>query len=248
MGGGAWASAAPWAGRHACHLGPRPQWRVCTTPHSHPPFPPPPQLVINNAGVADWADVESVTAPAMAATFQVNAVGPLLVTQALLKAGLLGKGSTVANMTSKAGDGVWGGQGWMGGAGEGGARALRPPTPPRPSPRRRLCPNPQMGSCDDNTSGGTYPYRASKARTDTGRGRPGRPGRVGWLVVLWHSPGGLAPVWSLPGQTATPGGGLCVLGLLQAWPAWPSLGAGGAPRTGGSLSPSNSFLTRAAYA
>lgn len=77
-------------------------------------------LVIGNAGVAKWTGLRDVTAEEMMALFQTNTVGPLLVTQALLARGLLQKGSTVANVTSK------------------------------------------MGSIDDS-SGGTYAYRASKA-------------------------------------------------------------------------------------
>ena len=70
--------------------------------------------------MAEWAGLDSVTADSMLKLFTVNALGPLLVVQALLARGLLGSGSTVANITSK------------------------------------------MGSIDDS-SGGTYAYRASKA-------------------------------------------------------------------------------------
>ena len=60
-------------------------------------------LVITNAGVADWASLQSVTQETMVELFTTNTVGPLLVAQQLEKRGLLGKGSTIANMTSKMG-------------------------------------------------------------------------------------------------------------------------------------------------
>jgi hypothetical protein len=59
------------------------------------------QVVINNAGVASWEGLSQVTAEAMLRCFTTNAIGPLLTTQQLMKAGLLGRGSVVANMTSK---------------------------------------------------------------------------------------------------------------------------------------------------
>lgn len=63
-------------------------------------------VVVNNAGVLIYKGIESVSADAMLTCFKVNTMGPLLVTQALLKAGLIGKaGSTslVATVSSKVG-------------------------------------------------------------------------------------------------------------------------------------------------
>jgi len=47
------------------------------------------------------ADVLSIDAERMLHCFTVNTIGPLLTVQQLLEQGLLGSGSTVANMTSK---------------------------------------------------------------------------------------------------------------------------------------------------
>ncbi|CAK0780445.1 hypothetical protein CVIRNUC_005056 [Coccomyxa viridis] len=77
--------------------------------------------LINNAGVAKWADLGSLTEEDMLQLFRTNTLGPLMITQEVLREGLLKDGSVVANMTSK------------------------------------------MGSMEDNTSGGSYAYRASKA-------------------------------------------------------------------------------------
>jgi NAD(P)-dependent dehydrogenase (short-subunit alcohol dehydrogenase family) len=86
-------------------------------------------LLINNAGIyGERISFNDATQDAMLQPFVTNAIGPLLITQALYKAGLLGgpsssksSHSTIANITSK------------------------------------------MGSVDDNGSGGSYGYRASKA-------------------------------------------------------------------------------------
>lgn len=78
--------------------------------------------VIQNAGVASgFRGLENLDAASCIATFDVNAVGPLRVTQALLPNLRAGKGKTLMHITS------------------------------------------QMGSIDDNTSGGSYAYRMSKA-------------------------------------------------------------------------------------
>ena len=81
------------------------------------------QYLFNIAGVMDLSrsDLLSVDTEKMLHCFTVNAVGPLLTVQQLLLNGLLGNGTTIANMTSK------------------------------------------MGSIADNSSGGAYAYRASKA-------------------------------------------------------------------------------------
>ena len=62
------------------------------------------QYLINNAGVAKWADLGSLTEEDMLHLFQTNALGPLMITQAVLREGLLKRGSVIANMTSKVGD------------------------------------------------------------------------------------------------------------------------------------------------
>ena len=61
------------------------------------------QYLFNIAGITDTtrADLTSIDAERMLKCFQVNAIGPLLVVKNLLEVGLLGKGSTIANMTSK---------------------------------------------------------------------------------------------------------------------------------------------------
>ncbi len=81
-------------------------------------------LVVNNAGVyGDRVGFGEVTAGSMLDVFNTNAVGPLMLTQALHAKNLLGGKSetTLAHITSK------------------------------------------MGSVDDNGSGGSYAYRASKS-------------------------------------------------------------------------------------
>ena len=61
------------------------------------------QYLFNVAGVTDTtrADLTSIDAERMLDCFKTNAIGPVLVVQQLLEHGLLGKGSTVANLTSK---------------------------------------------------------------------------------------------------------------------------------------------------
>ncbi|KAK9829599.1 hypothetical protein WJX72_006821 [[Myrmecia] bisecta] len=68
--------------------------------------------VINNAGVIGaYQDFEHVTAEDMLAVFQTNTIGPLLITQQLLRNRLIGSGqkvadgpgSVIANVTSKVG-------------------------------------------------------------------------------------------------------------------------------------------------
>jgi NAD(P)-dependent dehydrogenase (short-subunit alcohol dehydrogenase family) len=77
-------------------------------------------LLVNNAGILVWGDsLEKLDVEGIRKQFEVNALGPLLVTQALRSR--LGKGSKVALITSR------------------------------------------MGSIDDNSSGGGYGYRMSKA-------------------------------------------------------------------------------------
>jgi NAD(P)-dependent dehydrogenase (short-subunit alcohol dehydrogenase family) len=77
-------------------------------------------LLINNAGILRWeTGLDQLDFEAVREQFEVNALGPLRVTQALR--GRLRKGSKVALITSR------------------------------------------MGSIGDNSSGGTYGYRMSKA-------------------------------------------------------------------------------------
>jgi NAD(P)-dependent dehydrogenase (short-subunit alcohol dehydrogenase family) len=77
-------------------------------------------LLVNNAGILVWGDsLEKLDIAGIRKQFEVNALAPLLVTQALRSR--LGKGSKVALITSR------------------------------------------MGSIDDNSSGGGYGYRMSKA-------------------------------------------------------------------------------------
>jgi len=77
-------------------------------------------LLINNAGILVWGDpLDGLNVDGIRKQFEVNALGPLLVTAALKDQ--LGRGSKVALITSR------------------------------------------MGSIDDNTSGGAYGYRMSKA-------------------------------------------------------------------------------------
>ena len=62
-------------------------------------------LLINNAGILEHTGLGGVDADEMMRLFQINAIGPLIVTQQLHKQGLLGRPgkSIVANMTSKMG-------------------------------------------------------------------------------------------------------------------------------------------------
>lgn len=78
-------------------------------------------LLINNAGVGDWAGLDAVNTADALRVYNINALGPLRVTRALrpnLRAGI---GRKVAHVTSG------------------------------------------MGSIGDNSSGGAYAYRMSKA-------------------------------------------------------------------------------------
>ena len=59
------------------------------------------QYLINNAGVAKWADLGSLQEEDMLHLFRTNTLGPLMITQEVLREGLLKSGSVVANMTSK---------------------------------------------------------------------------------------------------------------------------------------------------
>lgn len=76
-------------------------------------------VLINNAGIGDFSGLEGIDFTSVRRQFEVNAVGPLRVTLALLP--LLHAGSKIAIVTSR------------------------------------------MGSIADNSSGGSYGYRMSKA-------------------------------------------------------------------------------------
>jgi NAD(P)-dependent dehydrogenase (short-subunit alcohol dehydrogenase family) len=77
-------------------------------------------LLVNNAGILVWGDrLGQLNVPGIRQQFEVNALAPLLVTDALRER--LGRGARVAFITSR------------------------------------------MGSIDDNSSGGAYGYRMSKA-------------------------------------------------------------------------------------
>jgi NAD(P)-dependent dehydrogenase (short-subunit alcohol dehydrogenase family) len=62
-------------------------------------------VLINNAGIAVRTSLDDVNAEAMLSTFSINTIGPLLVTQQVLKSGKIGgaQSSIVANVTSKMG-------------------------------------------------------------------------------------------------------------------------------------------------
>ncbi len=100
-------------------------------------------LLINNAGILQHQPLSALDFDSMRAQFEVNSLGPLRVTSALLPN--LTEGGKVAIVTSR------------------------------------------MGSIDDNTSGGAYGYRMSKAAVNIagvslGRDLAGR----GISVVLLH--------------------------------------------------------------
>lgn len=78
-------------------------------------------LLINNAGVATWAGLDTFNTTEALRVYNVNALGPLRVTRALLPHLRAGKVRRIAHVTSG------------------------------------------MGSIGDNTSGGAYAYRMSKA-------------------------------------------------------------------------------------
>ena len=61
------------------------------------------QYLLVVAGIIDEtrAGLKEIDADRMLRLFQTNTIGPLLVAQQLLAAGLLKQGSVIANMTSK---------------------------------------------------------------------------------------------------------------------------------------------------
>jgi NAD(P)-dependent dehydrogenase (short-subunit alcohol dehydrogenase family) len=58
------------------------------------------QVLLNCAGIREYATLENVTTEQMLNSYRINAVGPLLTVQALLRHGLLQRGALVANVTS----------------------------------------------------------------------------------------------------------------------------------------------------
>src|SRR5688572_22259449 len=83
-------------------------------------------VLINNAGVMDRSALGALTQDELLYHFSVNAVGPVLLAQALLPALLKGQRKVIAHISTK------------------------------------------MGSIGDNTSGGSYAYRMSKAALNMG--------------------------------------------------------------------------------
>ncbi len=78
-------------------------------------------LLVNNAGIGVWSGLDDLDFEEAKRLFDVNALGPLRMTRALLPRLRLGQGKRVVHLTS------------------------------------------QMGSIADNSSGGSYAYRMSKA-------------------------------------------------------------------------------------
>ncbi len=109
-------------------------------------------LLVNNAGILRHQGIESLHWDDLRLQFEVNSLGPLRVTQALL--GCLSAGSKVAIVTSR------------------------------------------MGSIADNTSGGAYGYRMSKAAVNiAGVSLAKDLAERGIAVVLLH------PGWVQTGMT-----------------------------------------------
>jgi NAD(P)-dependent dehydrogenase (short-subunit alcohol dehydrogenase family) len=104
-------------------------------------------VLINNAGVypSKGGGIEGLDTGDLALAFEVNAVGPLRMTRALLPLLRKGTGRRVANVTSL------------------------------------------MGSMTDNTSGGSYAYRMSKAALNMATVNLAHElGREGFVVVTIH--------------------------------------------------------------
>jgi NAD(P)-dependent dehydrogenase (short-subunit alcohol dehydrogenase family) len=100
-------------------------------------------VLINNAGLLQRSTLDALDFDSMRRQFEINALGPLRVTAALLPN--LSSGSTVAIVTSR------------------------------------------MGSIEDNSSGGSYGYRMSKAAVNmAGRSLSHDLRRLGISVVLLH--------------------------------------------------------------
>ena len=105
-------------------------------------------VLINNAGILAGDRLEELDVDGVRRQLEVNALGPLLVTRALLPS--LGKGSKVAIVTSR------------------------------------------MGSIADNTSGGMYGYRMSKAAVNMAGVSLARDLAPRGIIVLLLHPGMVA--------------------------------------------------------
>jgi len=109
----------------------------------------PVDILVNNAGILSHETLDNLDFDRIRRQFEVNTLGPLRVTAALL--GLLKRGSKVAIVTSR------------------------------------------MGSLADNTSGGSYGYRASKAAVNT----------IGVSLAHDLKPKGIAVILLHPGWVKT---------------------------------------------
>ncbi|QRN99173.1 SDR family oxidoreductase [Archangium violaceum] len=108
----------------------------------------PVDLLINNAGMRNRPDgLEELDLDGAARTFQVNALGPLRVTHALLPMLRRSRGAKIANMSSG------------------------------------------LGSIDDNTSGGAYGYRMSKAALNMASRSLAQDLRDEGIIAVVLSPG-----------------------------------------------------------
>ena len=58
------------------------------------------QVLLNCAGIRQFASIEDVTPEQMVHSYKINAMGPVFTVQQLLKRGLLQQGSLIANVTS----------------------------------------------------------------------------------------------------------------------------------------------------
>ena len=58
------------------------------------------QVLLNCAGIREFAGIDDVTPEQMLNSYRINAMGPLFAVQKLLKYRLLQKGALVANVTS----------------------------------------------------------------------------------------------------------------------------------------------------
>jgi NAD(P)-dependent dehydrogenase (short-subunit alcohol dehydrogenase family) len=100
-------------------------------------------LLINNAGILEGMDLQHLDLESARRQFEVNALGPLRLTRALVPS--MGKGSRVGLVTSR------------------------------------------MGSIEDNTSGGSYGYRMSKAALNAaGKSLAHDLAPLGIAVALLH--------------------------------------------------------------
>jgi NAD(P)-dependent dehydrogenase (short-subunit alcohol dehydrogenase family) len=121
-------------------------------------------LLINNAGVGDGGEssVPKIDAKKLAHVMQVNAIGPMLVTQALLPSLRAGKGRLIVSVTSV------------------------------------------LGSIEDNTGGGYYGYRESKAALNMFMRSLAAELRSEKFICIPIHPGWVQTDMGGPGATLTP--------------------------------------------